>query len=117
MYFWIRRWEEAGTLDSHHRQHYERATTAEEDVAIVASHSADPFLSTRTTSSNYSVSIFYYTKPNVYDYLLVEIVSSAENIRSLIFNTLLQHVNEKAQSLRHPKLILNLIYADYLRRH
>lgn len=57
VYFWLRRWEESGSLEAHHRQHYERATTSEEDAAIVASHSADPFLSTRVSSSNYSVSI------------------------------------------------------------
>ncbi|XP_028167998.1 uncharacterized protein LOC114358281 [Ostrinia furnacalis] len=57
VYFWIRRWEEEGTLEANHRQHYERVTTEEEDAAIVAAHNADPRLSTRVSSATYKASV------------------------------------------------------------
>uniref|UniRef100_A0A2A4JDZ1 Paired domain-containing protein n=1 Tax=Heliothis virescens TaxID=7102 RepID=A0A2A4JDZ1_HELVI len=54
---WLRRWEESGTLQPHYRSQYTRATTAEDDAAIVAAHSANPGLSTRVSSSSYSISM------------------------------------------------------------
>ncbi|KAL0861736.1 hypothetical protein ABMA27_009212 [Loxostege sticticalis] len=55
IYFWLRRWEESGDISAHHRAVYQRATTAEQDAAIVAAHEANPFKPTRETSSEYSV--------------------------------------------------------------
>ncbi|KAI5646044.1 hypothetical protein NE865_01937 [Phthorimaea operculella] len=55
--FWIRRAEETGgDLSAHHRQLYQRATTREQDAAIVEAHKERPFLNTATTASQYSVS-------------------------------------------------------------
>ncbi|KAL0861522.1 hypothetical protein ABMA27_009040 [Loxostege sticticalis] len=54
IYFWLRRWEESGDISAHHRAVYQRATTAEQDAAIVAAHEANPFKPTRETSSEYS---------------------------------------------------------------
>nr|XP_049704200.1 uncharacterized protein LOC110380710 isoform X3 [Helicoverpa armigera] len=55
IYLWLRRWEEGGTLEGHRRHMYPRATTAEDDEAIVAAHSADPSLSTRVSSKSYKI--------------------------------------------------------------
>ncbi|KAL0892088.1 hypothetical protein ABMA27_015299 [Loxostege sticticalis] len=55
IYFWLRRWEESGDISAHHRAVYQRATTAEQDAAIVAAHEANPFKPTRETSSEYSI--------------------------------------------------------------
>ncbi|KAL0830389.1 hypothetical protein ABMA28_002570 [Loxostege sticticalis] len=55
IYFWLRRWEESGDISAHHRAVYQRATTAEQDAAIVAAHEANPFKPTRETSLEYSV--------------------------------------------------------------
>ncbi|KAL0832409.1 hypothetical protein ABMA28_001834 [Loxostege sticticalis] len=55
IYFWLRRWEESGDISTHHRAVYQRATTAEQDAAIVAAHEANPFKPTRETSSEYSI--------------------------------------------------------------
>ncbi|KAL0822144.1 hypothetical protein ABMA28_004277 [Loxostege sticticalis] len=55
IYFWLRRWEESGDISAHHRAVYQRATTAEQDAAIVATHEANPFKPTRETSSEYSI--------------------------------------------------------------
>nr|XP_049704198.1 uncharacterized protein LOC110380710 isoform X1 [Helicoverpa armigera] len=57
IYLWLRRWEEGGTLEGHRRHMYPRATTAEDDEAIVAAHSADPSLSTRVSSKSYKISM------------------------------------------------------------
>ncbi|KAL0858384.1 hypothetical protein ABMA27_010315 [Loxostege sticticalis] len=55
IYFWLQRWEESGDISAHHRAVYQRATTAEQDAAIVAAHEANPFKPTRETSLEYSV--------------------------------------------------------------
>ncbi|KAL0861282.1 hypothetical protein ABMA27_008843 [Loxostege sticticalis] len=55
IYFWLRRWEESGDISAHHRAVYQRATTAEQDAAIVAAHEANPFKPTRETSSEYII--------------------------------------------------------------
>ncbi|KAH9635193.1 hypothetical protein HF086_009533 [Spodoptera exigua] len=55
IYLWIRRWEEDGSLQPHHRKVYKRATTAEQDAAIVAAHASDPLMSTRVSSTSYNV--------------------------------------------------------------
>ncbi|XP_035454367.1 uncharacterized protein LOC118278970 isoform X3 [Spodoptera frugiperda] len=57
IYQWIRRWEEDGSLQVHHRKVYKRATTAEQDAAIVAAHASDKHLSTRVSSTSYNISM------------------------------------------------------------
>ncbi|KAF9419615.1 hypothetical protein HW555_003893 [Spodoptera exigua] len=57
IYLWIRRWEEDGSLQPHHRKVYKRATTAEQDAAIVAAHASDPLMSTRVSSTSYNISM------------------------------------------------------------
>ncbi|KAL0849856.1 hypothetical protein ABMA28_011793 [Loxostege sticticalis] len=57
IYFWLPRWEESGDISAHHRAVYQRATTAEQDAAIVAAHEANPFKPTRETSSEYKLKL------------------------------------------------------------
>uniref|UniRef100_A0A2H1WZ09 SFRICE_025866 n=1 Tax=Spodoptera frugiperda TaxID=7108 RepID=A0A2H1WZ09_SPOFR len=57
IYLWIRRWEKDGSLQAHHRKVYKRATTAEQDAAIVAAHASDPLMSTRVSSTSYNISM------------------------------------------------------------